>query len=137
MNDKRSGAHSFPVTDRAAEDRPRGKLMAKGVSSLSDAELPAVIMRSGSPEDNAADLARKISSGFGSHSVPPGKATVNHLKQYRGMGEAKAVSIAAATEPGRRRSSGEIIRKKQFLSGRDIFLLFHHPAGMTNTSRHK
>ena len=116
---------SFPITDWAEEDRPREKLMAKGVASLSNAELLAIIMRSGSPEDNAVGLAQKILKGFDDNLNELGKATLSQLKTYRGMGEAKALSIIAALELGRRRNTGEIIEKKMFKNSRDIFLLFH------------
>ena len=116
---------SLPITDWAEEDRPREKLMAKGVASLSNAELLAIIMRSGSPEDNAVELARKILADFDNHLGELGKATVSRLKSYRGMGEAKAISIVAALEIGRRRSAGEMIEKKKFATSMDIFMLFH------------
>ena len=116
---------TFPITDWAEEDRPREKLMAKGVASLSNAELLAIIMRSGSSEDNAVELARKILADFQNNLGELGKATLSQLKSYRGMGEAKAISIIAALELGRRRSTGEIIEKKKFVSSRDIFMLFH------------
>jgi len=116
---------NFPITDWAEEDRPREKLMAKGVASLSNAELLAIIMRSGSPEDNAVELAQKILSDFRNNLGELGKATLSQLKNYRGMGEAKAISIIAALELGRRRSTGEIIEKKKLAASRDIFMLFH------------
>ena len=116
---------SFPIPDWAEEDRPREKLMTKGVASLSNAELLAILMRSGSPEDNAVELARKILSDFSNNLVELGKATLVQLKSYRGMGEAKALSIIAALELGRRRNTGEIIEKKQIMNSKDIFMLFH------------
>ena len=119
------GHQSFPITDWAEEDRPREKLMAKGVASLSNAELLAIIMRSGSPEDNAVELARKILVDFKNNLGELGKATITQLKNYRGMGEAKAISIVAALELGRRRNTGEIIEKKKMTSSKDIFMLFH------------
>ena len=125
IRQKNDGYQSFPITDWAIEDRPREKLMAKGVSALSNAELLAIIMRSGSPEDNAVDLARKILADFDNHLGELGKATLTRLKSYRGMGEAKAISIVAALELGRRRNTGEIIEKKKFMTSRDIFMLFH------------
>ena len=125
MAEKEKRNNSFPITNWAEEDRPREKLMAKGVSSLSNAELLAIIMRSGSPEDNAVELARKILLDFDNHLGELGKATVNQLKSYRGMGEVKAISIVAALELGRRRNTGEIIEKKKFVCSKDIFLLFH------------
>jgi DNA repair protein RadC len=116
---------SFPITDWAEEDRPREKLMAKGVASLSNAELLAILMRSGSPEDNAVELARKILADYKNNLGELAKATLAQLKSYRGMGEAKAISIIAALELGRRRNTGEIIEKKKFMTSKDIFMLFH------------
>ena len=120
-----NGHQSFPITDWAEEDRPREKLLAKGVVFLSNAELLAIIMRSGSPEDNAVELARKILIDFKNNLGELGKATVAQLKKYRGMGEAKALGIVAALELGRRRNISEIIEKKKMNSSRDIFMLFH------------
>ena len=125
MDKNNNSYRSFPITDWAEEDRPREKLMAKGVLALSNAELLAIIMRSGSPEDNAVELAQKILLDFDNNLGELGKATVNHLKSYRGMGEAKAIGIVAALELGRRRNTAEIIEKKSFVSSKEIFLLFH------------
>jgi len=99
--------------------------MTKGVAALSNAELLAIIMRSGSPEDNAVELARKILADFKNNLGELGKATLTQLKNYRGMGEAKAIGIIAALELGRRRNIGEIIEKKKIETSRDIFMLFH------------
>ena len=118
------GHRSLPITDWAEEDRPREKLMAKGVASLSDAELLAILMRSGSPEDNAVELARKILADFQNNLGELGKASVAQLRNYRGMGEAKAISIVAAMELGRRRNSGEIIEKNRIVASKDIFTMF-------------
>ena len=123
QNTKIDGA--FPITRWAEEDRPREKLMSKGVASLSNAELMAIIMRSGSPENNAVELAQKILADFKNNLGELGKASLTQLKNYRGMGEAKAIGIIAALELGRRRNSGEIIEKKKIIASRDIFLLFH------------
>ena len=115
----------FPITDWALEDRPREKMVAKGVAALSNAELLAIIMRSGSRENNAVELARRILSDYGNNLGELGKATIAQLKTYRGMGETKAVSIVAALELGRRRNTGEIIEKKVITTSNDVFLLFH------------
>jgi DNA repair protein RadC len=82
-------------------------------------------MRSGSPEDNAVELARKILADFDNNLGELGKATIAQLKSYRGMGEAKAIGSVAAMELGRRRNTGEIIEKKKIMCSRDIFMLFH------------
>ena len=125
MPQAENGRPSFPITEWAEEDRPREKFMAKGVASLSNAELLAIIMRSGSSEDNAVELARKILADFSNNLGELGKATVSRLKTYRGMGETKAISIIAALELGRRRNTGEVIEKKRFAASTDIFKLFH------------
>ena len=126
MTKKQSADHqSFPINQWAEEDRPREKLMTKGVTSLSNAELLAIIMRSGSPESNAVELARKILIDFKNNLGELGKATLTQLKKYRGMGEAKAIGIIAALELGRRRNAGEIVEKKKIMTSRDIFMLFH------------
>ena len=117
--------NSFPITDWAAEDRPREKLIAKGVEALSNAELLAIIMRSGSREDDAVELSRKILADFNNNLNELGKATLPQLKRHKGMGETKAVSIISALELGRRRNTGEIIEKKIIASSKDFFLLFH------------
>jgi DNA repair protein RadC len=125
MKKSKDDRQSFPITDWAEEDRPREKFVAKGVASLSNAELLAIIMRSGSPEDNAVELARKILGDFKNNLGELGKATVVQLKNYRGMGEAKAIGIIAALELGRRRNTSEVIEKKKIMTSRDIFMLFH------------
>jgi len=118
-------SQSFPITDWAKDDRPREKLIAKGVASLSNAELVAIIIGSGSPEDSAVGLAQKMLIDYDNNLNDFGKATVNNLRRYKGIGEAKAISIVAAMELGRRRKSEEIIEKKQFMNSKDIFKLFH------------
>jgi len=92
---------------------------------LSNAELLAVIMRSGSSDDNAVELARKILADFDNNLGELGKATLAQLKNYKGMGEAKAIGVIAALELGRRRNAGEIIKKKKIVSSGEIFNLFH------------
>lgn len=82
-------------------------------------------MRSGSLEDNAVDLARKILADFKNNLGELGKASLSQLKDYKGVGEAKAIGIIAALELGRRRNVGEIIEKKKITSSKDIFNLFH------------
>ena len=82
-------------------------------------------MRSGSSDDNAVELARKILADFDNNLGELGKATLAQLKNYKGMGEAKAIGVIAALELGRRRNAGEIIKKKKIVSSKEIFNLFH------------
>lgn len=120
-----NGRKAFPIPHWAEEDRPREKLMTKGVAALTNAELLAIIMRSGSTDENAVELAQKILADVNNHLSELGKATIAQLKKYKGMGETKAISIIAALELGRRRGSSEILEKKQISASKDIFMLFH------------
>ncbi len=88
----------------AEEDRPREKMLLKGRSSLSDAELIAIILGSGSRDESAVSLAKRVLSIVDHNLYELGKLTLSDLMHFKGIGEAKAISIAAALEIGRRRS---------------------------------
>ena len=94
---------SHPITEWNEDDRPREKLQAQGPSNLSKAELLAIILGSGSRNQSAVELAQHILKDHDSRYSALGKASLNDLMQYKGVGEAKAISIAAAMEIGRRR----------------------------------
>lgn len=87
----------------AEEDRPREKLSLKGKGTLSDAELIAILIGSGNKEDTAVELSKKILASINNDLNQLGKLTINDLMQFNGIGEAKAISIIAALELGRRR----------------------------------
>lgn len=91
----------------APDDQPREKLLSLGPTSLSDAELLAILIRSGSAKENAVDLAKRIMRENGNDLQRLGRLGVNDLTRYKGMGTAKAISIVAALELGRRRRSVE------------------------------
>ncbi len=93
------------IKEWAEDDRPREKLLLKGRHALSDAELLAILIGSGNRDESAVDLCKRILSGYDSNLDSLAKCSVNDLKKYRGMGEAKAISIVAAMELGRRRSA--------------------------------
>ena len=93
------------------EDRPREKFMLKGKNALSDAELIAILIGSGTPEMSAVDLAKIIMQSCMDNINELAKVTVNDLKKHPGIGEAKAVCILAALELGRRRN--DIIGKQK------------------------
>jgi DNA repair protein RadC len=118
-------SQSFTIKDWSEDDRPREKLLKKGVSSLSNAELLAIIIGSGSRNENAVALSQKILAQSENNLTTLGKATIVDLKKHKGVGEAKAISIVAAMELGRRRNSSEIAEKEQIECSKDIFLLFH------------
>ncbi|MDR1668185.1 MAG: DNA repair protein RadC [Bacteroidales bacterium] len=115
----------FSIKEWSEDDRPREKLLKKGVTALSNAELLAIIIGSGSVDENAVELAKKILSQAGNSLSELGKVSIAQLKQHKGVGEAKAVSIAAVMELGRRRGNSEITEKKQIKCSNDIFILFH------------
>ena len=93
----------LPIKAWAEEDRPREKLLLKGKHSLTDAELIAILIGTGNSGETAVDLARKILSGNSNDLNFLGKMNVQELQKYKGIGQAKAVTIVAAMELGRRR----------------------------------
>jgi len=115
---------NLTITEWALEDRPREKLLAKGIQSLSDAELIAILIGSGSRNETAVELSKRILAGVSNNLNELGKLSVSDLQQYKGIGEAKAISIVSAMELGKRRKVSEILEKKQVGSSKDIFELF-------------
>jgi DNA repair protein RadC len=114
------------ITDWAEEDRPREKLMQKGTASLSDAELLAILIGSGNTEETAVELSRRIMKRAQGNLHELGKFSIDELiKNFKGIGEAKAITIVAAMELGRRRKLTESIVKKQITSSTDVFDIFH------------
>ncbi|MFW5889816.1 MAG: RadC family protein [Marinilabiliaceae bacterium] len=110
------------IRQLAVEDRPREKLLNKGISSLSDAELLAILIGSGSRKESAVDLARKILADVQHNLHELGKATIESLqKRYHGVGEAKAISIVAAMELGRRRQTTAPAERPQVCKSEDVF----------------
>ena len=109
----------------AVEDRPREKLLSKGISSLTDAELIAILIRSGTSRESAVDLAKRILNATGNNLNELSRLSVHDLQKFNGIGEAKAISIIAAMELGRRRKLSEVLQKKQITSSRDVFNFFH------------
>lgn len=109
----------------AVEDRPREKMMQKGTSSLSDAELMAILIGSGNRKETAVELSRRILQSAGNNLHQLGKYTLHQLIQFEGIGEAKAITILAALELGRRRKESEILERDQIDSSRSVFKIFH------------
>lgn len=113
----------FTIKNWAEDDRPREKLIQKGKVSLSDAELLAILIGSGSRDQSAVDLCKKILSGAGNSLSELGKLSINQLTGYKGIGQAKAVAIVAALELGRRRRTEEALEKKKITSSASVFEL--------------
>lgn len=91
------------INQWAEEDRPREKMANLGAESLSNAELLAILIGSGSSKESAVDLMKRILSDCNNNLNTLGKMTIHKLCQYNGIGEAKAISILAACELGKRR----------------------------------
>ena len=105
----------------AEEDRPREKVLLKGKESLSPVELIAILIGSGNVNESAVDLAKRILLGVNNDLNELGKLTVEDLLKYKGIGNAKAVSIIAALELGRRKQIFEVKEKQKITSARDVF----------------
>lgn len=107
------------IKEWAVEDRPREKLLTNGARSLSDAELIAILIGSGNLEETAVELSRRILTSAGNNLNELGRKGVDDLKQFNGIGEAKAVTIVAALELGRRRKDAEVFIKKKITGSKD------------------
>ncbi|SCD19074.1 DNA repair protein RadC [Proteiniphilum saccharofermentans] len=110
----------------AEEDRPREKLLLKGVSVLSDSELLAILIGSGNDKQSAVELAQHILSEAGNDLNQLARMSVSDLmNNFRGIGQAKAVTLIAALELGRRRKTVETPRKKKITSSRVAYEHFY------------
>lgn len=105
----------------AEDDRPREKFLLKGKNSLSDSELLAIIMGSGSRDETAVELARKILASVNNNWHQLSLLTIKDLMKFKGVGEVKAISIATALEIGKRRAAQEIPEKPQVSSSRNAY----------------
>ncbi len=108
----------------AEDDRPREKFLLKGKSALSDSELLAIILGSGNNEDSAVELARKILASVDYNWQKLSKLSIKDLMKFKGIGEAKAISVAAALEIGRRKAAQEIPEKEKVTSINDLYKIF-------------
>ncbi|MGK0366197.1 MAG: DNA repair protein RadC [Saprospiraceae bacterium] len=112
-----------PITAWAEEDRPREKMLQKGKNALTDAELIAIIIGSGSRKESAVSLSKRILSSASNNLDELGKRSISELMKFNGIGEAKAISIAAAVELGRRRQMTAPQDKPQITSSRAAYNL--------------
>ena len=103
-------AKKLTIKEWNADDRPREKMLAKGIGALSDAELLAILISTGTKSQSALDLARAVLSSADNNLHLLGKRTVNDFTKIDGIGEAKAVTIMAALELGRRRRDSDLER---------------------------
>lgn len=113
--------NSMPIKNWSEDDRPREKLMLKGKSALSDAELIAILIGSGSRNETAVGLSKKILASVANNLNELGKLNQSQLCNFKGIGEAKAISIIAAMELARRRRSEEAVEFTKITSSKIIF----------------
>ena len=112
---------NLSIKNWSEDDQPREKLMLKGKQVLSDAELVAILIGSGSRSESAVQLSQRILSSVDNNLNALGKLSIKQLTEFKGIGEAKAISIVAATELGRRRRVEETIELKKITSSKAVF----------------
>jgi DNA repair protein RadC len=113
------------IRDWAEDDRPREKMLRKGTQSLSDAELLAILIAIGNKNETAVELARRILNECRDNLNELAQLSIADLcKRFKGIGEAKAITIMAALELGKRRKTSEILERKKITSSKDLFELF-------------
>ena len=118
-------AERLSITQWAEEDRPREKMMLHGVSALSNAELLAILIGSGNTEDSAVELMRKVLNDYRNNLNELGKASVDELCRFKGIGPAKAITILAASELGKRRKEEDIRERLSIVSSKDVYECFY------------
>lgn len=111
---------NFPIKNWSEDDKPREKLMLKGKDALSDAELMAILIGSGSRNESAVALSKRILAGAGNLNSL-GKMSISQLMQFKGIGEAKAITIIAALELGRRRRAEDTAELTKISSSKNAF----------------
>jgi DNA repair protein RadC len=109
------------IKEWAAEDRPREKLLLKGKSALSDAELIAILLGTGTTTQSAVDLAKSVLQNAGNNLHDLARLSIKDLIKVKGIGEAKAITIIAALELGRRRRELEADEKPKIGSSKDAY----------------
>jgi len=113
------------IREWAEDDRPREKMLRKGAQSLSDAELLAILIGSGNRDESAVELSRRIMRECKDNINELAQLSIADLcKRFKGIGEAKAITIMAALEIGKRRKTSEILERKKITSSLDLFNLF-------------
>jgi len=107
----------------AEDDRPREKLLEKGRQVLTEAELIAILIGSGTKNETSVELSKRILGAVENNLNSLGKLGVKELTKFKGIGEAKAVSIVAALELGRRRKESEKVKREKVITSKDVFEL--------------
>ncbi len=112
--------NNYPINLWSKDDRPREKLLAKGAENLTDSELLAILIHHGTRQKTAVDLGREVLNLGRNNLNELGKLTVAQLQSVKGIGEAKAITIAAALELGRRRQGGSSLERSIVTTSKDV-----------------
>ncbi|MBE0651882.1 MAG: DNA repair protein RadC [Bacteroidales bacterium] len=115
--------NNHTIRQWAEDDRPREKMLLKGRNALSNAELIAILIGSGNKEESAVQLAQRMLESSGNNLIEFSKTSIEELSRFKGMGNAKAISIVAALELGKRRMAEKVIQQKKITSSRDVYEL--------------
>ncbi len=110
-----------PIHEWAEDDRPREKMLLKGKNALSNAELIALLIGSGNADESAVQLAQRMLDSVGNNLIEFSKLGIGELSRFRGMGKAKAISIIAAVELGKRRMAEKVVQQNKIGSSRDVY----------------
>ncbi len=105
----------------AEDDRPREKMLLKGKNALSNAELIALLIGSGNSDESAVQLAQRMLDSVRNNLIEFSKLNIEELSKFRGMGKAKAISVIAAIELGKRRMAEKVARQTKISSSRDVY----------------
>ena len=120
---------SFPIKNWSDADKPREKLRIKGRKLLTDAELIAILIGSGTKQESAVQLSRRILHTHGDDLNELGKLSVDQLMEFKGIGEAKAIKILAAIEIGQRRRNSSSVATDPVKNSQAVFELLHPQIG--------
>ncbi len=120
------------IKEWAVEDRPREKMLLKGSRSVTDAELIAILIGSGNTSETAVELSKRILSSTNNNLNELGRRGIDFLKTFNGIGEAKAVTIVAALELGKRRKEAGVFNKSKITGSKDASDYFQPLLGDLN-----
>jgi len=112
------------IKEWAEDDRPREKMIKKGINALSNAELLAILFGTGTRNESAVELARKLLESTGNNLNELAKLNIKDFQKIKGIGEAKAISVLTALELGKRRKIEEVVDRKKIQSSKDVYEIF-------------
>lgn len=121
--DKKTENKNFTIKEWHFDDRPREKLIEKGPQQLSNAELIAILIGSGTKNESAVQLAQRILNSCGNNITTLAKLNIDSLEQFKGIGKAKAISIITALELGKRRNLEKALENPNITCSKDAFYI--------------